>query len=183
MITVSIYDIKVTTIDGEETTIEKYKGKVLLVVNTASKCGFTPQYEGLEALYQSLGNEDFEILGFPSNQFNEELGSNEDIKSFCQLNYGVTFPLFEKVDVRGKNVHPLFAHLTEKAPFRGWDLSDEVQKKFHDINAERYPEFVEGGSIKWNFTKFLIDRKGNVVQRFDSWVEPEDIADSIRKLI
>jgi glutathione peroxidase len=183
MVNVSIYDIKVKTIDGEETTLEKYRGKVLLVVNTASKCGFTPQYEGLEALYQSLGNKDFEILAFPSNQFKEEPGSNVEIKSFCQLNYGVTFPLFDKVDVRGENVHPIYAYLTEKAPFQGWDLSDEVQKKFHGINVDRSPEFAEDESVKWNFTKFLIDKNGNVVKRFDSWVEPEDIADSIRELI
>ncbi|MBF7095532.1 glutathione peroxidase [Alkalibacter mobilis] len=179
-----LYNIKVKTIDGEETTLEKYKGKVLLIVNTASKCGFTPQLEGLEALYKTFGPEDFVILGFPCNQFHEEdPGTNEEIKNFCQLNYGVTFPLFEKVEVRGENAHELFVELTKRAPFEGWDFSDPVQEKFYGINSDLYPEFTEDPSIKWNFTKFLIDREGNVVKRFDSWIEPEKIAPSIRELI
>ncbi|NTW71946.1 MAG: glutathione peroxidase [Eubacteriaceae bacterium] len=179
----SIYDINVKTIDGKETTLEEYKGKVLLIVNLASKCGFTPQYEGLQKLYSSLGSKGFEILGFPSNQFREEPGTNEEIKSFCQLNYGVTFPLFDKVEVRGANIHPLYKYLSEKAPFQGWDLNDATQKKFHGINAERNPEFLDDGSVKWNFTKFLIDKEGKVVKRFDSWITPEEIEDDIKALL
>lgn len=180
----SIYDINVKTIDGKEISLKEYEGKVLLIVNIASKCGFTPQYEGLEALYQSLGNKDFEILGFPCNQFKaQESGTNDEIKNFCQLNYGVTFPLFDKVEVRGPNAHPLYRYLTEKAPFAGWNLNHEADKKFHRITSELYPEFLDDDSVKWNFTKFLIDKEGTVVKRFDSWITPEEIAEDIRALI
>jgi glutathione peroxidase len=179
-----MYDISAKTIDGETIFLERYKSKVLLIVNTASKCGFTPQYEGLEALYQTFASEDLEILGFPCNQFKEQdPGSNEEIKNFCQLNYGVTFPLFEKVDVRGENAHPLFVFLTKASPFPGWNLSDPVQEKFHKITRELYPAFVEDESIKWNFTKFLVDRDGQVIKRFEPWQTPESMADDIRSLL
>jgi len=179
-----LYDIEAKTIDGKETSLSEYKGKVLLIVNTASKCGFTPQFEGLEALYQKYADKDFEILGFPCNQFkHQDPESNENIKSFCQLNYGVTFPLFEKVDVRGENIHPVFDHLVSQAPFAGWDDSDPTQKKLHNLNKTHYPEFAEDESIKWNFTKFLVDKEGNVVKRFDSWIEPKEIEADIEALL
>ena len=156
----SIYDINVTTIDGETISLSKYKGKVLLIVNTASKCGFTPQYTELEALYAKLGNEKFEILGFPCNQFaNQEPGGSEEIKSFCSLNYKTTFPLFEKIDVKGPTIHPLFKHLCE-------------QKKG-----------LFGETVKWNFTKFLIDSKGNVVDRFAPTTAPLKLDQKINELI
>ncbi|MDF2548204.1 MAG: bsaA [Anaerosolibacter sp.] len=145
----TLYDIEVKTIDEELMHLRAYEGKVLLIVNTASKCGFTPQYKDLETLYQKLGNEKFEILGFPCNQFgNQEPGGGGEIKTFCELNYGVTFPLFEKVDVKGPHAHPLFKYLCE-------------QKKG-----------ILGGDIKWNFTKFLIDAKGNVVDRYAPTTSP-----------
>lgn len=156
----SLYDIEVKTIDGESIHLSAYGGKVLLIVNTASKCGFTPQYKELEALYQNLGNEKFEILGFPCNQFGEqEPGDIGEIKRFCELNYGVTFPLFEKVDVKGPNAHPLFKYLCG-------------QKK--GIFSE---------DIKWNFTKFLIDSKGNVVDRFAPTTTPLKLEQKIIELI
>ncbi|QSX08133.1 glutathione peroxidase [Alkalibacter rhizosphaerae] len=180
----NFYEIKANTIDGDTISMDNYKGKVLLVVNTASKCGFTPQFEGLESLYKTFASEGLEILGFPCNQFKEQdPGSSEEIKSFCQLNYGVTFLLFEKVDVRGENAHPIFVELTKKAPFPGWNFSDPVQEKFYKINEENYPEFSNDESIKWNFTKFLIDRQGNVVKRFEPWETPDSMADSIRELL
>lgn len=184
MKTMTIYQMTANTIDGEAVSLDQYKGKVLLIVNIASKCGFTPQLEGLESLYQTFQSEGVEILGFPCNQFhNEAPEENEEFKNFCQLNYGVTFPLFEKVDVRGDKAHPLFVELTEKAPFPGWDLSDPVQDKFHKINEDLYPERMQDQGIKWNFTKFLIGKTGEVVKRFEPWETPESIADSIRSLL
>jgi glutathione peroxidase len=156
----SIYDFNVRTIDGEDITLRKYEGKVLLIVNTASKCGFTPQYKELEALYEKLGNDKFEILGFPCNQFaNQEPGESSDIKNFCEINYGVTFPLFEKVDVKGANADPLFKYLCEEK------------------------SGILGGDIKWNFTKFLIDSKGNVIDRFAPTKVPSKIQNKIVELI
>lgn len=156
----SLYEIEVKNIDEELISLESYKGKVLLVVNTASKCGFTPQYKELEELYQELGNEKFEVLGFPCNQFgNQEPGDSNEVKSFCEINYGVTFPLFEKVDVKGPNAHTLFKYLSN-------------EKKG-----------ILGGDIKWNFTKFLIDAEGNIVDRFAPTTPPRKIKDKIIKLI
>jgi glutathione peroxidase len=180
----SIYDFKVRTIDGEDTTLEQYKGKVLLIANTASKCGFTYQYEALEKLYKEFKDKGFEILGFPSNQFAEqEPGTNSEVKNFCQINYGVTFPLFEKTDVRGENAHPLFKYLTEKVPFKGFDPNHPITEKLEAVLKEKFPEFLEGDSIKWNFTKFLVDREGNVVDRFEPTTDPANIAGDIEKLL
>lgn len=156
----SVYDFNAKTITGEEKKLKDYKGKVLLIVNTASECGFTPQYEGLQKLYEEIGNTEFEILGFPCNQFGgQDPGSNEDIARFCSSNYGVTFPLFSKVDVKGDNAHPLFKYLTEEQ--KGLLTED----------------------IKWNFTKFLIDKDGNVVDRFSPQKEPAKLKKDIVKLI
>ncbi|ERI94873.1 glutathione peroxidase [Clostridiales bacterium oral taxon 876 str. F0540] len=180
----SIYDFKVTTIDGEEISLDKYKGKVLLITNTASKCGFTPQYKDLQKLYEKYNSEGFEILGFPSNQFAEqEPGSNSEVKTFCEINYGVQFPMFEKIDVRGETAHPLFKYLISESPFKGFDLEDATGKFLNNHLLKNFPDFLIGDSIKWNFTKFLIDREGNVVARFESPVEPMDIAPEVEKLI
>jgi len=152
-----IYDFKANTITGEEVSMSKYKGKVLLVVNVASKCGFTPQYEGLETLYKTYQAQGLEILGFPSNQFGkQEPGSSEEIQNFCKVNFGVTFPLFEKIDVNGDHTHPLYVHLKEKAP-----------------------GFLGTEGIKWNFTKFLINREGKVIERYGSSTKPEEISKDI----
>jgi glutathione peroxidase len=146
-----IYDFTVADINGNDVNLADYKGKVLLIVNTASKCGFTPQYEGLQKLYTEYKDRGFEILAFPSNDFmGQEPGTNEQIKKFCQLNYHVSFPLFSKISVKGKDIHPLYKYLTEKTT---------------------NPRFA--GIITWNFNKFLIDRKGNIVNRFDSKIKPQ----------
>lgn len=180
----SVYDFKVKTIDGKETSLADYKGKVLLVVNTASKCGFTPQYKELQELYDKYAERGLEILGFPSNQFAEqEPGTNDEVKNFCQLNYGVTFPLFAKGDVRGDNAQPLFTHLTEKAPFKGLDMNHPIGEKLQSVLQQRFPEFLEGDSIKWNFTKFLIDRSGNVVGRYEPTTLPSAMQNDIEKLL
>jgi glutathione peroxidase len=148
----SFYDIEVETIKGEKVDMEAYRGKVLLIVNTASKCGFTGQYEGLEALYEEFQNQGLVILGFPSNDFlRQEPGTNEEIESFCRLNYGVTFPMFAKIKVKGGDQHPLYAYLTSK---------------------ETNPEFA--GKITWNFNKFLIGREGKILCRFGSRTKPQD---------
>jgi len=148
----SIYDFQVIDIDGNEIKLNKYLGKVLLIVNTASKCGFTKQYEGLQKLYEKYQEQGLVILGFPANNFfRQEPGSNEEIKEFCQLNYGVTFPMFSKISVKGKDIHPLYEFLTSK---------------------KTNPQF--GGKISWNFNKFLIDRKGNIAGRFGTRKSPED---------
>ena len=148
----NFYDIEVQKISGETIKLEQYKGKVLLIVNTASKCGFTGQYEGPQELYLSNKDKNFVVLGFPSNDFlRQEPGSNNDIKAFCKLNYGVTFPMFAKISVKGKDQHPLYTWLTSK-----------------EINPEL------GGKIRWNFNKFLISHDGKVVSRFGSRTKPDD---------
>jgi len=156
-----IYDFSVKDIHGKNVKLAKYKGKALLIVNTASKCGFTPQYKGLEALYEKMHGKGLEILGFPCNQFGaQEPGSEDEIESFCEINYGVTFPLFAKIDVNGKNAAPLYQHLKAAKP--GW---------------------VGSEAIKWNFTKFLVDRDGNVVERYAPTAEPEGLTGDIEKLL
>lgn len=156
----NIYDFKVVDAQDKEVSLSEYKGKVMLIVNTASKCGFTPQFEGLEKLYEELGDKGFIVLGFPCNQFaNQDPGTNKEIKNFCMLNYGVSFPMLAKIDVNGENAAPLFQYLKKEA---GGLL---------------------GSAIKWNFTKFLVDREGKVVKRYASAVEPESIKDDIEKLL
>ena len=148
----SFYSIEAKAIDGTSVKMEQYKGKVLLIVNTASKCGFTGQYAGLESLYKKYAEKGFLILGFPSNDFlKQEPGTNEEIAQFCTANYGVTFPMFEKIVVKGDGQHPLYVFLTDK----------QTDPKF-------------GGEITWNFNKFLIDRNGTIINRFGSRTAPED---------
>ena len=157
----TIYDFTVYTIDGKEIPLSEYAGKVLLIVNVASKCGFTKQYEGLEKIYQKYKSKGLVICGFPCNQFGgQEPGSSKDIKEFCSLKYNVTFPMFDKINVNGKNAHPLYVFLKSQA--KGL------------LGTE---------SIKWNFTKFLVDKKGNVIKRFASKDTPESLESEIENLI
>src|ERR1700728_2954994 len=156
----SIYDFSAKTLAGKEKSLADFRGQVVLVVNTASKCGFTPQYEGLETLYKDLHAKGLEILGFPCNQFGgQEPGSEQDIGQFCTLNYGVTFPMFAKIDVNGSNAHPLYQFLK---------------------NAK---SGLLGSSIKWNFTKFLVDRSGKVVARHAPTAKPEGLTKEIEALL
>ena len=157
----TIADFTVTTKRGEEVDLDSKLGKVLLVVNTASKCGFTPQYDGLEKLYQDFGDRGFEVLGFPCNQFGgQEPGNADEIEEFCKVNFGLTFPLMAKVDVNGPDASPLFDWMKKEAP-----------------------GLMGSKSIKWNFTKFLIDREGNVVKRYAPTDSPASIAKDIEKLL
>lgn len=157
----TVYDFSVNTIMGLPKSMADYKGKVLLIVNTASKCGFTPQFAGLEELHKTYKERGLVVLGFPCNQFAEQdPGTNEEILNFCQVNYGVTFPMFDKIEVNGKDAHPLFEHLKKEAPGA---LGLTV--------------------VKWNFTKFLVDREGKVVKRFEPTVDPASIAPQIEALL
>ncbi|KZX82360.1 glutathione peroxidase [Oleiphilus sp. HI0009] len=157
----AIYDIEVTTIKGETKSLSDYKGKTLLVVNTASKCGFTPQFKGLESLYETYKEQGLEILGFPCNQFlSQDPGSDSQISEFCELNYGVTFPMFSKVDVNGPDTHPLFSLLKTNA--KGM------------LGSEK---------IKWNFTKFLVNAEGEILKRYAPKTEPKAIEQDIKDLL
>ncbi|MBM7646779.1 glutathione peroxidase [Scopulibacillus daqui] len=177
----SVYSFKAKLSDGEEISLDTYKGKVMLIVNTASKCGFTPQYEGLEKLYETYKENGFTILGFPCNQFGgQEPGSNEEISSFCYLNYNVTFPIFQKIDVNGENAHPLYQYLREQAPE---DLDFDKEGSLYKVLRDKMPDLLEGSKIRWNFTKFLIDQNGNVVKRFAPTTKPEEIAGYIENLL
>jgi len=155
-----IYEFKEKSLNGKEIDFSGYKGDVLLVVNTASKCGFTPQYKGLEELNKKYSAKGLKVLGFPCNQFGgQEPGDAAEIHNFCEKNYGVDFQMFDKIDVNGKDANPLYAYLKEAAPEE------------------------KGADIKWNFSKFLVDRKGNVVKRFDSKVKPEELVSEIEKVL
>lgn len=179
-----IYDFTMNNIDGEPVDLSTFAGKVLLIVNTASKCGFTPQFDGLQKLYETYNDRGLEILGFPSNQFNEQdPGENAEIKNFCMLNYGVDFTMFEKIDVRGETAHPLYQYLTSAAPHKGFDLSHEKASSLHSFLQKTLPKFLTGNDIKWNFTKFLIDRNGTIVKRYESYISPESMAGDIEALL
>jgi glutathione peroxidase len=157
----SIYKYTAATLAGEETALENWRGRVLLIVNTASACGFTPQYAGLEALYKKLEPQGLSVLGFPCNQFGaQEPGTEVEIGAFCQKNYGVTFPMFAKIDVNGGHAHPLFQYLTQARP-----------------------GILGTEAIKWNFTKFLIDRNGEPVARYAPQTKPEELEEPIKKLL
>lgn len=157
----SIYDIEVETLDGRRMTLREYEGKVMLIVNTASQCGFTPQLAGLEALHEKYADRGLAVLGFPCNQFGrQEPGTAEEIGTFCRKNYGVRFPMHAKIAVNGPNAHPLYRHLTKA-------------KK----------GLLGSSRIKWNFTKFLVDRRGNVVGRYAPTTKPESLAKDIEALL
>lgn len=152
----TVYDFRVKTIDGKEIFLSEHKGKALLIVNTASKCGFTPQYDSLEKLYKKYRDRGFEVLGFPANNFmGQEPGTDQEIKQFCSLRFNVTFPMFSKIDVKGKKIHPLYQYLTTETNFKG--------------------------NITWNFNKFLVNPEGEVVGRFSSKVDP--LSDEVTKRI
>ena len=179
----SVYDYEYTSIEKRPVKMSEYEGQVMLIVNTASKCGFTKQYEGLEELYKTYKDRGFTVIGFPCNQFlNQESGSNEEISEFCSLRYDVTFPLSQKVDVRDETAIPLYQYLTSQKGFLGLGKSEET-KEFEQFLKSHHKDSYNDDQIKWNFTKFLIDRSGNVVERYESPVEPKDIAADIEKLL
>ena len=179
----SIYDFTAESNKGEKVNFSDYKGDVLLIVNTASECGFTPQYDGLEALYEKYASKGFSVIGFPCDQFgHQEPGTNEEIEEFCRINHGVTFPLMAKSDVNGENANEIFKWLYSEKPFAGF--GDSETGKFMDgMLSVNDPDYASNPDIKWNFTKFLIDRKGRVVARFEPVVTPEELEDEIQALL
>ncbi len=180
----SVYSFTAETATGETVSLDTYKGKVLLIVNTASECRFTPQLEDLQKLYEKYSPYGFEILGFPCNQFdNQEPGTNDEVVRFCRANYGVRFPVFAKIEVNGENAHPLFQYLKKAAPFRGFDETNPVAQLMKKIVMDKYPEYYMGDQIKWNFTKFLIDRQGRVVRRYEPYEEPLDFEKDIAQML
>lgn len=179
----NIYDFTVKAQDGSEVSLKDYQGKVLLIVNTATGCGFTPQYDELQDLYEEHQKDGLEILDFPCNQFGEQApGDDEEIHSFCTGRYGITFPQFSKIDVNGENAIPLYKWLTENTTFEGFDknpmgliLSQVVKKQDKD--------YKNNGAIKWNFTKFLIDREGNIVARFEPMNSLKKVKEKVEEVL
>ena len=179
----TVYDFTVKDRKGEAVSLSDYKGKVLLIVNTATGCGFTPHYEPLEAMYRDLRDKGFEILDFPCNQFaNQAPGSEEEIHSFCTMKFGTDFPQFAKIDVNGDNADPLFAFLAAEKPFEGFGkgIKNAALNKFADMNNKK---FGDKAYIKWNFTKFLIGRDGTVLARFEPTVDMKDVREAVEKLV
>ena len=175
----TVYDFTVKDRKGIDVRLDSYKGKVLLIVNTATGCGFTPHYEPLEKMYKDLKDKDFEILDFPCNQFaNQAPGSEEEIHSFCTLKFGTEFPQFAKIDVNGENADPLFAFLSTEKPFEGFGkgIKNAALNKFSNLNNKA---FGEKAYIKWNFTKFLIDREGKVIARFEPTVDMNEVRKAV----
>ncbi len=175
----TVYDFTVKDRKGSDVRLDSYKGKVLLIVNTATGCGFTPHYEPLEKMYKDLKDKDFEILDFPCNQFaNQAPGSEEEIHSFCTLKFGTEFPQFAKIDVNGENANPLFAFLATEKPFEGFGkgIKNAALNKFANLNNKA---FGEKAYIKWNFTKFLIDREGKVIARFEPTVDMNEVRKAV----
>lgn len=180
-----IYSFVVKDINGKDVSLEKYKGRVLLIVNTASKCGLTPQYKGLEEIYLKYKDKGFEILAFPCNQFlAQEPGTSEEIQKFCSSTYNVTFPLFEKVDVNGEKETPLYTFLKRKAPFVGYPKGgEEFGTQIDAIHKKTKSGFDSGNAIRWNFGKFLISKDGQTILRYEPMVEPKDLEKDIERLL
>ena len=179
----TVYDFTVKDRMGNEVSLSEYSGKALLIVNTATGCGFTPHYEPLEAMYRDLKDKGFEILDFPCNQFaNQAPGDADEIHSFCTLKFGADFPQFAKIDVNGNTADPLFAFLATEKPFAGFGkgLKNAALNKFSDMNNKK---FGEKAYIKWNFTKFLIDREGKVLARFEPTADMKEVRAAVEALL
>ncbi len=180
----TIYDFSVKDRKGGIVSLKEYANEVLLIVNTATKCGFTPQYEELEKLYEKYHSQGFAILDFPCNQFGQQApGTDESIHSFCKLTYGTEFPRFKKVKVNGDDADPLFKFLKEQKGFAGWDMSHPIAPVLDKMLSEADPDYKEKADIKWNFTKFLINKKGQVVARFEPTESIENIDKQISELL
>ena len=180
----TIYDFTALSNKGKEVNFADYQGKVLLIVNTASKCGFTPQYDGLEALYQKYKDQGLVIIGFPCDQFgHQEPGTDEQIEEFCRINHGVTFLLMSKIEVNGEGAHPIYQWLKSQAGFAGFDPAHPLTKILDEMFTKADPDYASKPDIKWNFTKFLISKEGKVVSRFEPTTEPQGMEESIEKAL
>ena len=177
-----IYNFKVMNDEGQEVSLSDYKGKVLLIVNTATRCGFTPQYNELEALYKKYQSEGLEILDFPCNQFGEQApGTIQEIHQFCTANFDIQFPQFDKIEVNGENEAPLYTYLKAQKGFSGFDLNDKTGKFMDEMLRKKDADYDKKSDIKWNFTKFLISRDGRVIKRYESMDKITDIEADICK--
>ena len=177
----SVYDFTVKDDTGKDVSLTEYKGKVLLIVNTATRCGFTPQYKELEALYEKYAKDGFEILDFPCNQFGEQApGTIQEIHQFCTANFDIQFPQFDKIDVNGTNEHPLYTYLKAQKGFGGFDINDQRGKFMDDMLRKRDADFDKKSDIKWNFTKFLVSRDGRVLERYEPTDKISDIEADIQ---
>ena len=180
----NVYDFKVKDDAGKNVSLSNYKGKVLLIVNTATRCGFTPQYKDLEALYEKYQGKWLEILDFPCNQFGAQApGTIQEIHQFCTANYDIKFPQFDKIDVNGENAHPLYTWLKAQKGFGGFDVNDQHGKMMDDMLRKRDADFDKKNDIKWNFTKFLVSREGKVLKRYETTDKMSDIEADISKEI
>ncbi len=180
----SVLDFTVKDRKGNDVALSSYKGKVLLIVNTATKCGFTPQYEELEALYKSYKDKGLEILDFPCNQFgNQAPGTDEEIAQFCSLNYGTEFPQFKKIEVNGPGEDPLFTFLKKEKGFEGFNLEHPIGKLLAEMMEKNDPDYASKPDIKWNFTKFLVDKEGKVIARYEPTHDIKLIEQDIAKLL
>ena len=180
----SIYDFEVRTVEGNKISLEEFKGKVLLIINSATQCGFTPQYDSLQDMYEKYAKEGFVILDFPCNQFgNQAPGSDEEIASFCDAKFGVTFPQFSKIDVNGENAIPLYQYLVKQKGFEGFNPDNEMTSILDGVIKRTNPNYKNEPDIKWNFTKFLIDRDGTVRERFEPTEFMDVVEDKVRELL
>ena len=180
----NVYQFCVKGENGQNVSLEKYAGKALLIVNTATKCGFTPQYEELESLYQDYKDKGFEILDFPCNQFGEQApGTYEEIHAFCTGKYNISFPQFEKIDVNGENADQLFVYLKSQKGFQGFNTKDRIGKFLDNRFRKQDPNYDQNPDIKWNFTKFLVDKEGNVVERFEPTATAADIEVKLKEIL
>lgn len=180
----SIYDFTVKNDKGKDVSLADYKGKVLLIVNTATKCGFTPQYKELEALYEKYHAQGFEILDFPCNQFGQQApGSIAEIHQFCTANFNIQFPQFDKIDVNGKNESPLYTYLKSQKSFGGFNLKDKLGSLLDGMLRKQDVDYDKKPSIKWNFTKFLIDQQGRVVKRYEPTDSMEKVGKDIEQML
>lgn len=180
----TVYEFSVKDRKGKEVSLKEYANEVLLIVNTATKCGFTPQYEELEKLYEKYHSQGFEVLDFPCNQFGQQApGTDESIHEFCKLNYGTEFPRFKKLKVNSDDADPLYKFLKEQKSFAGFDASHPLTPVLDKLLSESNPAYKENADIKWNFTKFLINKRGQVVARFEPTESIENIAKQIEEIL
>ncbi len=180
----TVYDYTVKDRKGHDVSLKEYAGEVMLIVNTATRCGFTPQYAELEQLYEQFRSRGFNILDFPCNQFGQQApGTADEIKEFCQLNYGTRFPQFKKIEVNGDKADPLFKFLKSQRPFGGFDLNHPIGKILDEMLSKENPDYRNTSDIKWNFTKFLIGKRGEVVERYEPTTAISVIAEKIQTLL
>ncbi len=180
----NIYDFNVENAAGDEISLKDYEGKVILIINSATECGFTPQYDDLQDLFEKYGSDGFVILDFPCNQFGHQApGSNEEIVRFCDSRYGITFPIFSKIEVNGDNENPLYTYLKSQKGFSGFHSEHPLTPMLESMLGRSVPDYWKSSDIKWNFTKFLIDREGNVVERFEPTADMAVLEEKIVKLL